>query len=276
MSRVVTRLVSQDRVRSVAIPLLARFNPGDITIKHHWTGDPLRLHSFHHKGYWFHGRSREAETLDMFRRLLNPGDRVVEVGAHIGYFTILFSRLVGPGGQVTVFEPGENNLTYLRENTRGLSNVTIREAAVGRTVGVADFYVESISGQNNSLIEGYAGLESTAAAAHLDPGVRVVQVPVTTLEAIADELGDVDLVKIDIEGAELDALRGSAGWIATQRPMLMVEVTLRNTEVADLLRSLGYLLLSPEGALIESEPPSGNVFALHEDDHARALKGLLG
>ena len=158
MSRVVASLTSQDRLRSMVIPLLARFNPGDVTIKHHWTGDPLRLHSFLHKGYWFHGRSREADTLELLSRLLGHGDRVVEVGAHIGYFTILFSRLVGPGGRVTVFEPGENNLTYLRVNTRALANVVIREEAVGSTVGTADFYLESISGQNNSLIEGYAGL----------------------------------------------------------------------------------------------------------------------
>jgi hypothetical protein len=79
MRRVVARLVRQDHLRSYAIPLLARFNPGNITIKHHWTGDPFLLHSFHHKGYWFHGRSREAETLDMLGRLLSPGDRVIEV-----------------------------------------------------------------------------------------------------------------------------------------------------------------------------------------------------
>ena len=47
----------------------------------------------------------------------------------------------------------------------------------------------------------------------------MVHVPVTTLEAVAGDLGGVDLVKIDIEGAGFDALRGSAGWVAAQRPM---------------------------------------------------------
>ena len=54
---------------------------------------------------------------------------------------------------------------------------------------------------------------------------------------------------------------------------LMVEVTLNNAEVADLLRALGYVLVSPEGALIDSDQPSGNVFALHQDAHARGCPG---
>jgi len=50
-------------VRRALIPLFRWVNPGDITIRHHWTGERITLHSFRHKGYWFHGRTRERDSM---------------------------------------------------------------------------------------------------------------------------------------------------------------------------------------------------------------------
>ncbi len=106
-------------LRRLAIPLLRRVNLGDVTIKHHWTGDPLRLHSFKHKGYWYFGKRREWQNMQRFAELLGPGDRVIDVGGHIGYLSLYFSKLVGPSGHVYTLEPGANNLVYTRANLAG-------------------------------------------------------------------------------------------------------------------------------------------------------------
>src|SRR5690349_12289207 len=102
-------------LRRILIPLLNRWSPGDITLRHHWTGESVRLHSFRHKGYWYHGRRREEETMRLFSQLLKPGDSVIEVGGHIGYISLYFKALV-EHGDVFVFEPGANNLPYIRQN----------------------------------------------------------------------------------------------------------------------------------------------------------------
>ena len=100
-----TKLYNSSRLRRLLLPLFARINPGDITIRHHFTQQPFRLHSFKHKGYWFHGAKREQSTMALFAKLINPGDVVVEVGGHIGYIAVYFSHLVG---DVSAFANGNH------------------------------------------------------------------------------------------------------------------------------------------------------------------------
>src|SRR5262249_12209411 len=108
------------RVRAVmrlVLPMMRKLDLGDITIRHHWTGDALRLHSCRHKGYWYHGKRREYATMEVFSELLKSRDFVVEIGAHIGYVSLYLAHLIGREGRLVVFEPGPNNLPYLRRNT---------------------------------------------------------------------------------------------------------------------------------------------------------------
>ena len=236
----------------------------------------MRLHSFRHKGYWFYGRAREAETLEMLQRLLVPGDCVVEAGGHIGYFTLFFVRQVGPGGQVVVFEPGPNNLPYLRDNLAGLSNVTLRTEAVGAESGRATFYVEDLTGQNNSLVPDYEGLRSNQASAHVVVNVHEVVVDVVTLDDVTRDLETVDVIKIDIEGGELEALQGATTLLTERRPILMVEITREKVAVVRLLRDHGYRLFEPGGVPVEDASTSPNVFALHAEEHFNIIRGLTG
>src|SRR5207247_9235861 len=100
-------------LRRLMRPLCARLNPGDITITHHFTGDKVFLHSFKHKGYWFDGKKREKDTMELFRRLIRPADTIIEIGGHIGYVSLYFANLANKVS-VYVFEPGTNNLPYLK------------------------------------------------------------------------------------------------------------------------------------------------------------------
>src|SRR5262249_24259088 len=119
-------------LRKVAIAALRRFNPGDISIRHHYTCERIVLHSFKHKGYWYYGKRRESESMALFAQLVRPEDTVIEVGGHIGYLSLYFAQLVGQRGQLIVFEPGANNLPYARANLRGKPKCATNRDCRGR------------------------------------------------------------------------------------------------------------------------------------------------
>jgi len=261
-------------LRRIAMPLLARLNPGDITIRHHHAARPFHLHSFRHRGYWFHGPEREKASMAAFRRLIRPGHTVLEIGGHIGYVSVFFSRLAGETGRVFVFEPGPDNLPYLRRNVGGLGNVEVIERAVGEFEGRATLYAESLTGQNNSLLPDFRGFRKNREAAHLSHlQIQPVAVDVTTLDRFVRERSIApDFIKIDIEGYEWPALRGMAATLASCRPILMVEVQENAEAVFAFLREHGYSCYTPEFEPIETPGGlSGNIFCLQRERHGRRL-----
>lgn len=231
-------------LRKIVIAAFRRFNPGDISIRHHYTGDRIRLHSFMHKGYWYYGKRRERETMELFARLVQPGDAVIEIGGHIGYISLYFAGLVGPSGQVTVFEPGPNNLPYIRANVGAKGNIRLIEKAVADFSGTASFYVENYTGQNNSLLSDYSRFQENLRNAGLQSDVQksVVQVDCVTLDDFLSENGASvpSLIKIDVEGAELAVLQGMVQTLRSGNMTLMVEVTDKAPAVYDLLTSAGF------------------------------------
>jgi len=264
-------------VRRILLPILARVNAGDITIRHHHTGDPVRLHSFRHKGYWFHGRNRERSSMELFRQLIKQGDNVVEIGGHIGYMSLFFRHLAGPG-HVFVFEPGENNLPYIRRNIKDRGIELIEKGAGDRT-GVARFFIESLTGQNNSFIEDFEALQANQRDSFLrDVDVRAVEVEMVRLDDWAKERGiRVDFMKIDVEGFEWSVLQGMLDILGTMRPGLMVEVQREHREIFDLLTHKGYLVFGPTRVLYDAfdqMPASSNVFALHREAHREPIDAL--
>jgi FkbM family methyltransferase len=93
----------------------------------------------------------------LFKKLINKGDTVIEVGGHIGYISLYFSNLVGKEGIIYVFEPGVNNLPYLKNNVKEKYNIVVIEKGVGSCNTRMPFYIENLSGQNNSFIKDYKG-----------------------------------------------------------------------------------------------------------------------
>lgn len=255
--------------RRAGLKLFRKINPGDITIKHHWTGDRFSLHSFKHKGYWWHGKKRELQTIQRFQRLICPGDVVIEVGGHIGYFSILYARLVGAAGKVFVFEPGDNNLPYIRRNLAGHANAEIIEKAVSDQNGIVKFWLEDLSGQNNSMVENYHLLEGNIALAGLGSDVhkREVQVPSITLDTFIEEIQSRGLspnfIKIDVEGAELFVLKGAKNLLSQRQVPLMVEVTCDAEPIFDLMTKAGYQMYFENGNELSSAATMvGNIFCL--------------
>jgi len=250
------------------MPLFEKVNPGDVTLSHHYTGDRFRLHSFKHRGYWFHGKNREAGTIKFFQRLIEEGHTVLEVGGHIGYFSVLFSALVGARGSVVVFEPGENNLRYLRRNIASRPNVQLVEKAAGGVHETRPFFVEDLSGQNNSLVRGFRGFEVNRASAFVKTAPREVLVEVVPVDEVVSARGlRPNFVKIDVEGAEFEVLKGLAASLDAFHPRLMVEIQADQEAIFNWLSSRGYSCFSESGVPIaEWRSLNLNTFCLHQSD----------
>ncbi len=120
----------------------------------------------------------------------------MDVGAHVGYYTRLFSELVSPEGLVVAVEPDSQNLSFLRGNLRG-SQAHLFPVAVGREEGEADLYVSPSNSGGKSL-------------RRVPEGLLQGRVAVRPLSALLAEAGvgerRVRLLKLDVEGAEKDAL----------------------------------------------------------------------
>jgi FkbM family methyltransferase len=151
--------------------------------------------------------ARERHMAELFAQAVPAGGLVLDVGAHLGYFTLLAAR---GGADVIAVEPNPRTLALLRTNVRANGaepRVTIVPAALAAAPGRARFHL-SLAGDTSSL----HGQQDTASD---------IEVEVTTADAIVAGRA-VDVIKIDVEGGELDALAGMAGTIAAASPDLRV------------------------------------------------------
>lgn len=278
MHRLINNLAAASPIRHALIPLFRRVNAGDITISHHWTGERIVLHSFRHKGYWFHGRERERESMALCAQLVRKGDVVFDVGGHIGYMALYFASLVGPRGKVYSFEPAPTNLPYIRANVSRAANknVVLVEEAVGAENRFATFWSEDLTGQNGSLIPAYAGVAATAGSHGVAPLTREVTVGVVNLDSFAESLGtEPSFVKIDVEGAESLVLHGMRRTLAHRRPRLMIEVTNQAQTVFKTLAGAAYGVFDEKRRRLRHPADAAvgpNLFAIPDEDREARWK----
>lgn len=185
--------------------------------------------------------------------LLSPGDVFYDLGANIGWYSLLAARKVGPNGSVVAFEPILENAFFAQWNatTNGLSNITVVPAAVTDRDGWMGFLKKgALMGR---LEKDDSELQARRRAKFTFNSTGHALVPITTLDSWLAQTGRPAprLVKVDVEGAELGVLRGMRKTIAAARPTLLIELHSTREEVADELDSLGY-----EHAVIESELPT--------------------
>ena len=250
------------------MPLLKFFNPGTIPIKHHYTGKRFFLDAFHHKGYWYHGKKREHATMALFKKLIKPDDVVLEIGGHIGYITVYFSHLVTKG-TVYVFEPGINNLPFLKKNTGQLKNVILIQKAISDQNGKAKFYIEDLTGQNNSLRSDYANFKENDEVAFVKTSKKEVEVETITIDTFCKQLSVIpDFIKIDIEGAELLALNGMLLTLKTYQPLVMMEITENWQSIYKIFKENNYTLYKENMTQLKIEDTySGNTFCIPSDKY---------
>lgn len=155
----------------------------------------------------------EPEVTAVFRRILTPGMGVLDLGANIGYFTMLSASLVGPEGWVVAVEPNPANVKLLEASRRanGFGQVTACQVAAGREPGLLVLNTS----HSNGTTSGLPGDVNALLGAELVACVRA--------DSLVPPGRRVDLVKADVEGAEYNALLGCGDLLARWRPILVTE-----------------------------------------------------
>lgn len=176
------------------------------------------------RGAWEPGMTATVEAL------LAPGDQFVDIGAHIGYYTLLASTKVGSGGSVMAFEPNPAVFAKLAQNVadNNLFHVTVNRMAIGKTTGHATLY----TGPPSNL--GISTLSDQAVAFEDGGATRAERLHGTGIEVEVRPIGEVltdlrrpTVIKVDAEGMEADILESLEDLLSTDLPelALLVEVT---------------------------------------------------
>jgi FkbM family methyltransferase len=173
----------------------------------------------------------DPNVFQPLRQVLRAGDTFLDVGANVGYYGMLALDVVGPSGAVHAFEIDERPLRCLRKtrNAQHLPNFFIHATAIGERTGTANFTEERDSGHS-----------------HLTPDPTARKVEMISLDDWWDRMGrpKVTAIKMDIEGAELAALKGARKLLTSQVPAIVCEAwdnpDAALSEAASFLRQLGY------------------------------------
>ncbi len=212
----------------------------------------------------------EPHLTAVFQRYCRPGMTVVDVGANLGYFSLLASKLVGPVGRVVALEPNSENCRLLLSSLRlsGISNVELLPVAADVAPGWA--YYATHVGSNGGLVDDGDLLSRFGTV-----------VPTFRLDDLVE--GKVDFLKMDVEGAEGRVVLGATRIIESDRPIITTELKdemlqrVSGRSVADYLGyfgDLGYLptLLDKESG---AEQPYPSVEALLDDWVIDDLRDVL-
>lgn len=198
---------------------------------------------------------------------LQPGMVFYDAGANVGFLSMLAARLVGTDGSVHCFEPLPKNVEQIRHNTalndfQGI--VMVHSVALGQTDSTASFRV--------SEQPTFGALSDSPM--RVDKQIDTIEVSVRRLDSLfgQEQFRPPDLIKVDVEGSEVDFLAGSHGVIGRFRPLLALELHGTNQGVASWLRQLSYAADVVGGGTLEEAPWAALVIATPKEQvKARAL-----
>ncbi len=157
----------------------------------------------------------EPDVVGAILATVHTGAAAIDVGAHIGYYTLLLAKCVGPTGQVLSFEPLPANFALLRQNVQlnGLPHVQMNAHAVF-----------SCNEELTITVPDHAPNSGDASVLSVE-GTKQFRVPATTLDSYCSSTGfRPDFLKMDVEGAEYEVLLGAKETIAQFRPKMLIEL----------------------------------------------------
>lgn len=158
----------------------------------------------------------EIGTTQVLESILQSGMVFIDAGAHVGYFSLIAARLVGPEGLVYSFEPDPSNHQLLEKNIElnNYKNVTPVNSALSDRPGTMTLHLTSLDTGRHSLYPQDIPLKGQ------------INVPTTTLDAFLDARGwpQIDLIKMDVEGSEEDVINGMSELMKRNpKPQLLIE-----------------------------------------------------
>ena len=217
------------------------------------------------------GLAEEREERDLLISLAraNNSRAFWDVGANYGLFT--FGLRAGlPDLRIEAFEPDPDYVALL-QRTLGLSGpdrVQVHPFALSDNQGKVTFKRDLVSGSTGFLL---ASRQPSDGA--MDPAGdwRIIEVVASTIDAESVRLGMPDLIKIDVEGAELAVLRGGKGTLEAHMPIILVECTHRQEEVRLFLEELGYEIRDPKFPANRAAGPGMPFMALALDPRRHLL-----
>ena len=198
----------------------------------------------------------EPEVQEMMQAHLAPGGTFYDVGANVGFFSLIASRLVGEAGTVVAFEPVPGTAEMLEANVarNALRNVRVQRVAASDEEGRVEMVVGEVS-QTARLADAPAAAPETAHR------VRVRSASIDGMIA-AGEIPPPSFVKMDIEGAETLALAGMRRTLRAHRPIVLCEVHDTLADVTAELEQAGYACSAVEGRSLSGIPLNAHVLAL--------------
>lgn len=235
----VSEISSKGVIRSV-LKFMLRIIPGSSKIK---------ILTGYNKGYyWILGSGLHrywVGSFELFKQKAvfdysKDGMVAYDIGAHVGFYTLLFARLCGSSGFVYTFEPNPRNLIYIREHLdmNNLQNVAVFPIALGnkREYVFLDDSVHSAMG--------HLSREKTSVIVSVDTVDNLISTGV---------MRPPDIIKIDVEGAELDVIYGAESTLRKYKPTVFVAIDNPQNEnpLWEFLRSMGYKVQIIDGNRLE-------------------------
>ncbi|HAK62949.1 MAG TPA: hypothetical protein DCO82_06875 [Alphaproteobacteria bacterium] len=207
----------------------------------------------------------EPHVTAVFQKHLKPGMHVLDIGANIGFFTMLSASLVAPAGSVMAIEPNAENvkLVELSRRANGFEQVTVVQAAAGRELGLLVLNTAYSNGTTAALSDDAAQLADATTVACL------------RLDDIVPADRPIGFIKIDVEGAEYNALLGASGLIRRCHPVIVSEFSpglMRGISGVDAREYLQFVLdfgyrvsvIEPRGTLTDCGLDTNKVMRAYE------------
>jgi len=211
----------------------------------------------YHRYQLTHGLRHERHVCQVLRSCIKPGGTCVDVGANIGIMTALMAKLVGPSGKVFAFEPHPSNGVRIESTLR---MCRVRDRVELNQVAVSDGTCHTLqlyAGRRHSHSE----WNTTGFDADGKPAEAVMAVPAVSLDAVIPSHQRIDLIKIDVEGAESQVLAGMKQILMRWHPILVIEChSEENWKACADLSAHGYQLFDMNKRLLD---PSGSIQSAH-------------
>lgn len=223
------------------------------------------------------GRTERA-LLSWFVENVKPGETWLDIGAHYGYTAIALSRLVGPGGRVFAFEPmiGTAGCVLQTRQLNRLHQLIVLPLGLGSPDTLEMVELPTTRGMVDASLaradKGKPAPESRTSSEEEGYTIHQARVLVALFDwlwpRICNESEQIDGVKIDVQGMELEVLQGMADMLSRWRPKLAIELHagVERAELLSAIESAGYVARG-----VPIEPIAGEIEPLYVDDHSYAF-----